>query len=242
MGYVNDPRKNIHKIYTKEMIINPYAFGKSTPAILNDGNTVAWWDFTDLSKIELYASGNDIKTVNPVIAGQVPLAGDAGVTPTWSINGALFDGGAASLRNSQELLVSPPFIIYYVMRQISIIPNRYNMLLSGSNAFQNGQEPNTNRMYMYDGSNVIYDGYMPLNTFSIIKLACYSGGDSFASINENKTLGSVVGGITDITVGKHVSNQYASNIEVKEMIIRRVIETSQNESDIYAYLKTKYRL
>ena len=79
MGYVNDPRKNIHSIYTKEMI-NPFIFSKPAPAILKDSNTVCWWDFTDVSKVVKDSTDNPSRTwyfknkfpINVVILSEKP--------------------------------------------------------------------------------------------------------------------------------------------------------------------------
>jgi len=242
MEYVNDPRKNIHSIYTKEKMINSYAFS-NIPAILKNDKTVCWTDFTDINKVTLDGGGNVI-SVAPVKPALPVFTTNIGIVH-WSDKGALLDGVSSNLTaRFSPINTEPEFIIYYVMKQISVKPGTYNQFFE--NIPQHGQEPNTNRVYFWDGSHAIYGGYLPLNTDVIIQLACYtlSDGKSFISTNGVKTFasGPFLGGIPEYFLIGGTGNSYPSNIEVKELIIRTVRETDINESAIYNYLKAKYNI
>jgi len=153
MNYVNDPRKNIHSVYIKEKMINSYAFSP-VPVILSDGNTACWFTPCDATKVVKDLDGyisqiNDISGNNRHLKQpNYPYA-----CPTWSPNGAKFDGSGEWMRTDPFTLIQPE-MVYIVFRRILQQPgspfifdgfNYGSMVLYQHN--DNNVKPNNMAMY-----------------------------------------------------------------------------------------------
>ena len=84
---------------------------------------------------------------------------------------------------------------------------------------------------------------LSLNTYGIARVQ-FNGATSTFQINETTQITGNFGGndLGGFTLGADGSNLQFSNIEVKEVIIRNVAYSAQDEGTIYNYLADKYSI
>jgi len=85
---------------------------------------------------------------------------------------------------------------------------------------------------------------MPINEFKIVRCLYNNLGYSFLKIGETEYAENPIGNNNagGFTVSKGIDNITMGNSEIKEIIIRKVVDTPANEAIIYNYLKVKYNL
>ena len=240
-----NPKFNLFKEYRAVNIINPFVFIKKTPAILTDGNTACWWDFTDPTK--LVTVDGKITSVMDISGNNRFAKNDNGSGPATTIDGALFI--------NEELWtdvfpISTPLTYYIVIKQLSwkyityIIDSIDGYPGLAASVVQYGTSPS---IILYAHPNMGGENVnLPVGNWGIL-IASFTPGTNKCILKVNDisgTPGSV--GITypnGFRIGNsHVDSTRHSNIVLKEIIIRNVTDTTQNESTIYNYLKTKYNL
>lgn len=216
--------------------------GVTPPAILSDGNTSGWWDFTDASKVTLngiYASSVlDISGNNKTMSNS-----DTGKQPIWNANGVLFDGTddflLANLAN-----IPQPFSVYIVLKQISYSKTCLFVCGSSPSHYELVKVKPLENIRNYSGTYLIGNPLLSGNK-SIINTVS-AGANSLIGINNAEVVGNAgtfFSGFYGLYLGRyHASELYNSNIEVSELIIRKIGDVPQSRSDIYNYLKSKYGL
>lgn len=210
----------------------------SYPAILNDGNTMAWYDFMKgVTKDE----SNYVSQWNDnLLSGRDLYQANEDKRPIWQSDGVLFDGSNDILRSSAWTHNQPSFI-YTVINQVTAAASR--ILFDGL--------ANYNALQHFDGGLRLYAGaalgkiFPTLNTYNIIR-ALFNGTSSKLILNNNTPVTGNAGTVNPSGFslgGQHNDgiNRW-SNIKVKEIIIRKVADTSENETTIYEYLKNKHGL
>jgi hypothetical protein len=161
----------------------------------------------------------------------------------WSANGVLADGVNDFMKCTAFAYVQPEFI-YFVGRQITWTINDY--IFDGDNdnlgcVYQDNATP-TIRPYANlpgaAGDNLV------LNTFGIVRTLFNNANSSF-QINNNAIILSNWGwnNMNGFTLGKpgNIALQY-SNIEVKEILLRRTADNAAVQTSIYNYLSNKYAI
>ena len=225
-------------------IIHDYLKAKYSLTPLSDGNTVAWFDMAEhymtldsADRVSAWAdrSGNGNHLLQAVEADQ----------PTWSANGVLFDGVSQFLKTATFPLGQPQHI-YIVFKQVTWVNGQ---------KFFDGNSPSTGILYnsisspylrTSAGSDSLYDNKLAVNTWGIVRIV-FNGANSKLQINEEtaKTGNSGTGGVgmKGFTLGARADGaaQWA-NMEVKEVIIRNVVDGADKEQTFYDYLKDKYSL
>lgn len=214
--------------------------GPSTPAILDDGNTVAWYDLDNVVKdgSDLVSQWTDITGL-----GHHLVQGNGARQPLWSATGILFDGSLSNLRTAGFTFNQPNFI-YMVWRQVTWTNN--DIILDGivNNGTQLAQKAGTPVIRANAGNPSANMGQMTLNTFKVTALL-FNGASSRMAISDapaavgdfgsNNMGGFALGSRSDGVISN-------SNIEVKEAILRKIADTDANETIIHDYLKNKYGL
>lgn len=227
---------NITDIYPEE---------PAYPVVLEDGNTVGWYLSDDLTTIT--KDGSDfVSEWRDYLGSGRDLAQTIGDgQPKWVLDdGILFDGISNNIRASFTLI--QPAFIYIVFKQVSWtnsdrifdgINNGFPMTFS-----QFGTEPD---LWMYAADN----GFDVLNSISVgnymIARNLYNGSSSKCTINTNTpTLGTVgtLKSIDGFVLGSNEDAGECSNIQVKEVILRKIADAAQDEQDIYDYLANKYSI
>jgi len=207
------------------------------PAVLDDGNTVAWFDYLE----NITMDGSNLVRIwgDKSVEGNDLLQAVGTRQPLWSADGVLFDG----IDNFMKCIAFPwnqPEFIYMVMKQITWTNFDYffdgNALNSGV-MFQRGVTPNIS---LYAGAELGPNINMILNQWKIVRIL-FNGIASKLQINEIAAITGDAGAANmgGFTLGCPADALFGrfSNIEVKEIIGR---SSAVGEAAIYSYLSTKY--
>lgn len=217
--------------------------GESFPTILKDGNTVAWFDSalkyitkngTDLVSRWADRSGNANDLLQATESNR----------PLWGTDGVLWDGVDNFMKCVAFTLEQPEFV-YIVFKQISW--NNADVIFDGeaANSMHSRQNTSTPSLSIYAGTVLGDNGNLEVGTWGIGRML-FEGLYSKIQINETAPVdgdaGTSDGG--GFTLGDNGSapSIRASNIEVKEIIIRRISDLASDQLDIQNYLKNKYSL
>jgi len=216
------------------------AVGVSTPPVLSDGSTVLWVD----SQENITKNGSDLVSLWGDKSGNGNDLVQATETnkPTWNANGILFDGVDNFMKAAAFTLVQPEFI-YIVFKQITWTGGEY--IFDGNTAssgllFQSGGTPN---LIASGGTNSSKDD-LTLDTYGIARVK-FNGASSTFQINEETQITGNFGAnnMGGFTLGARGDGAVGyGNIEVKEVIIRNVADSAQDEGTIYNYLADKYSI
>ncbi len=213
----------------------------ATPVILEDGNTVAWFDYIEnitkdgSSLVSVWGdkSGEDNDLLQAVGSKQ-PLFGSTGI---------LFNGINSVMKCVAFTLEQPEFF-YVVLKQVTWIDNQYFWDGEASDSVFLRSHTATPKIQAYSGSLGTDNDNLAVNTYSILRVL-YNGASSKLQVNETTPTAENLGikdsdGFTLGAYATEIANE--ANIEVKEFIIRKVADNPTDEAIIYNYLKDKYGL
>jgi hypothetical protein len=207
------------------------------PALISDGNTVAWYKYDDASTFTLagasvtqwsdkLASGHDIKQSNPALK------------PTLTNDGVLF---TTSLLISDAFTLNQPEFVYIVFRQITwtVTAFIFNGVGGEAKLWQNGGGTSITMKAGSDTGGIS----MPLNTWGVVR-ALFNGANSTLQLDNGYkiTINPGTGNAGGFLMGA-VSNgagNYA-NIEVKEVIVRKTADSLTDQATLFNYLQQKYQ-
>lgn len=213
------------------------------PAILNDGNTVAWYDVNRLDTITKDVNNFVSRWSDKLGSGHDLIQATSASKPALTSMGILFDG-------INDFMITTPFAyiqpesVYMIFRQVTWI--QAATILSGytsaqTNVYQNYISPGIRATA---GNPSDQNLSLPLNTWGILRVV-FNGVSSKIQIGENPAL------TGDFGVGNMGGFQLASlygggsnwsNIEVSQIILRKIVDTPNNDTLIYNYLKKKMNL
>ncbi len=210
------------------------------PVIIRDGNTFAWYlsDFLDTITKD---GANRVSEWRDFLDSGRDLL-QATDQPLWSANGILFDG-VSEFMKTLPFVLNQPTQIYIVFRQISW--TNIDKIIDGNTSNSGGlQQRSASPKFSADAG--IFSAAVPLvlNTFGIVRIL-FNRATSTLQVNE---IVQIIGNwgaanMSGFTVGARGDGLGAfSNIEVKEVILRNVIDTAPNQTIIYNYLKDKYSI
>jgi hypothetical protein len=220
--------------------LNPPA--PSYPAVLEDGNTVAWYDYTQASTLTADGSNLVSRWNDRLLSGRDLIQETGTNQPLLTADGVLFDGVDNRMKAAAFTLNQPEYI-YLVLKNVVWIKNREFMDGNGvasSLIQQNNTKPN---ILTYAGLTSSENTNLSENTWSVIRFFI-NGDASKLQINETTATTGNFGSekMGGFTLGCRANLSQHSNIQVKEIIIRKVADNSTDETAIYNYLKTKYSL
>lgn len=213
------------------------------PSVLTDGNTIAWYDYKKIDSILKDGSNAVSQWRDQITSGRALLQPIGSNQPTYTSDGILFDG-VDNFMKTEAFDLNQPEFIYIVLKQITW--TAFNALMDGYTAlsgflYQKDAQPKISARV---GGVFIENSGLALDTVGIIRVL-FNGGESKLQINNNAAItGSVgVGNMDGFVLGSNAAgNAQYGNILVKEIIIRTVVDSAENEALIYNYLKTKYGL
>lgn len=161
----------------------------------------------------------------------------AGNQPTYNAaNGVLFDGVNDYLKALPFVFVQPE-MIYFVGRQITWLNQDgiFDGNLVQGLFYQNGVSP---AVSIYGGVAFGADINMILNTFVIVRVL-FNGLNSSLQINNNAVAIGNAGAsnMSGFTLGARATPAQYSNVQVKEIILRRIADNAATQTSIYNYLK-----
>lgn len=215
--------------------------GSTTPPILDDGNTVAWFDM-DLAYIT--KDGSDFVSVwADRTSNGNDLAQAVGTNqPLWTVDGVLFDGVDNFMDSS--FVWEQPSTIYVVMEQVTwtaneVLFSNYEVGLIGLQ--QRSSTPRIRMQTSAGSSDNSLD--LAIGTYGVVTIAL-DGVSSEFIVDENAALSFNAGlnGMDGLTLGSSAIQTTYGNVEFKEAICRNGVDTSADQSIIYNYLKDKYGL
>lgn len=219
-----------------------------TNNVLDDGNTVGWYDFTDTDTLTLDGSGYISKAANKMGGSGNLFAYAAGTTlPSRGIEGeAIFDGVDDWMVTEDGSIgwIQPAFF-YGILKQITWTLN--DVIFNGlgsSNQMRINQYDQSPEIALYTGSGSAFtrqNGGLTLDTWSILRVLSH-GNASKIQVNDNDAL--VLDDMSHTAQnpnGMYLGTTYShnaafSNIAVKEIILRK---STLQEADINRYLKKK---
>jgi hypothetical protein len=224
-------------------LINPYIHSNlnETPAILNDGNTVGWWDSNVLSSVTVDASNKVSNWADISGAGHDLLQTNDALKPVFSENGIEFIQTRALRTNYFPL--PQPITMYIVMD----LGDPTNYVFDGYSS---------DSVIFYNGGVEPYAGKVvrPLSPEPglIVRRLLYNGinskfmvGDGIG-LNGNylRTITGDVGtnAMNGLTLGSRWPIGYGGTFNIKEVIIRKVADVDIDHTAIYNYLNAKYNI
>ena len=208
------------------------------PAILDDTNTVLWVDYqtnitkdgSDLVSVWGDKSGNGNDLLQAVGTNQ----------PLQTADGILFDGVDNFMKAVAFTLVQPEFI-YIVVKLVSYTQSREIFDGNSANSGFITEATILPEIKAYAGLFSPANNDLTVGSFHIARVL-FNGGSSKLQVNEETatTWSSGVNNMNGFTLASNGGNIRFANIEVKEVIIRKIADTAPNEAEIYAYLSSKY--
>jgi hypothetical protein len=211
--------------------------GGGVPAVLNDGNTIAWYDYTkgvtkDVdNKVSQWndQSGNDNHLEQSNTDRQ----------PLYQSTGILFDGVDDNM--FKAFTYNQPVQIYFCFRNKNWSNGRY--ITDGvSSIVMLTTRATTPGIKAYAGGSFsTQDDNLPIDEYGVIRVL-YNGASSKLIVNDNTPIEDNFGANNPggITIGsKYNDISVATNIEVAEMICRTIADTEEDSLAIYNYLQAK---
>lgn len=237
--------------------INPFMNGNldETPDILNDGNTVGWWDVKKINSLIIDGSGH-ISAWKDRSGNNHDLLQPSEIRrPTIIDDSISFDGSNDYMYTGSFTFVQPEFI-YMVIKKTSVqspgmTPPIFDGNTFGSMLFYNHKSvalPNQSlNMAMYAGNQQGDGGFMDMSVGEYHLVKClYNGSSSFLEIDGLRKNASPIGNAN--SNGFYLGGSAAldgwgtSPIDVKEVILRKKYDDYSDELIISNYLKLKYNL
>ena len=210
------------------------------PACLDDGNTVAWFDAQE----NITKDGSNLVSAWGDKSGLAHhlLQATGSKQPLWSADGVLFDGIDNFMKCVAFTWVQPEFIYIVIKSLVWGINDRFFDGQVGSSGMVADFTSSPN-ISAYAGTHLGANA-APLNTYFILRVL-FNGASSKVIINDETPLtwncgANNMGGFTLGAISE--GNQFFANIEVKEIILRKVGDAAGDEAAIYAYLATKYEI
>jgi len=211
--------------------------GGGIPSVLDDGNTFAWYDYME----NVTTSGSDVTEWGDKTGNGNNLT-SASQPPELTDTGILFNGTDEELSSGAKTLNQPEFI-YMVFKQVTWALNDY--VFDGRTTISGAltQDATSGEIKAAAGSFSAANSNLPINTYGIVRVL-FNGALSKLVVNDTTPITGDFGSanMSGFTLGRRGQSTRFSNIEVKEIIIRKTADTEPDETAIYNYLKNKYSL
>lgn len=229
-GHIKGNR-TVQQLWTPESVI---------PVIISDGNTVGWYDFTQSATITKDVS-NLISAWADRLGGEnTLLQADSTKQPSLTATGVLF-GGTDEFLKTAPFAWSQPESIYMVIKVVSNIISKYVIdgNITNRGVFTNGSGADTAKAYAGASS-----GDIAIPAAFFVTRLLFNGASSKFTIGNTDVVGNFgtnnMGGLTVGAQGDGAGRW--ANVEVKEIIGRKIADTAENDLAIRTYLKNKYSL
>lgn len=234
-----------------QQIINARPFHRAVATertyltVLTDGLTlgqyVSSYGITKDAADSVYVWADTLGAGPDFLASQSP---DNKREPIWSADGVLFNGTTNVLTSELFTSVSQPVFIYIVMKSVNAVDQTTIICGTSSNCrFYFSSDAGALRMY--SGSAGTQETDLAENTWGIVR-ALFNTTASTIQANESAAhTGFNVGANalgTIMQFGASGLTAAWSNIQVKELIIRKKVDTAADQVLIYNHLKSRYGL
>lgn len=212
------------------------------PAAITDGNTVGWYLSQDLTTITKDGSNYVSLWKDKLLSGN-DLGVIGGKTPLWSTDGILFVHTHSDIL-TKGFTWTQPEMIYIVMKQVTYqSTGRFFDGFSTVNLGAAISVTGTPKFAVYAGSFLADCSDLAVDTWGILRVV-FNGASSKLIVNDLTPITGNAGAsnMGGFTLGAAADDRLYSNIQVKEIILRKVADSSGDETAIYNYLKAKYSL
>jgi hypothetical protein len=207
--------------------------------LLADGNTWAWYDYNQ----SVTKDGSNFVSVwaDRLGSGHNLLQATGSIQPLWTADGIDFDG-VDNIMKTAEGVVNQPTNIYIVFKQVTWTNIDYIFDGYISVGGQLSQRTSTPNVYISAGTPSSLAS-VTLDTWCIVRVL-FNGASSKLQLNAEAAITGNFGAnhMDGMTLGNSSATGRASDVIVKEVIIRIVDDSDENETTIYNYLKAKYGL
>ena len=213
--------------------------------VISDGHTLAWYKFDDLSTVTKDGSNLVAEWADYLMSGRDLIQATGTNQPEWKSTGIEFNG-SDNFMKTDTFAYDQPIMIYMVLNPITSTSG--DVVYDGYAAanivyfFQNAVSPSVT---LKTSSTIIDATTATTNTYHIYR-CLINGTSSKLVIDAVETTGSLTTGgtynIGGFTLGSTHAGGSCSNIAVKEIILRNIVDSEEDEEYIYNYLKDKYGL
>ena len=232
----------IYDLYNKGAgITYPFTGITNTNFLKTDGNTVAWYMYD--ASITKDASDYVNLWADTLSSTHDLIQNTSTNKPLYNVNGILFDGDNDYMQTN-TFTWNQPEMIYMVAKVVTVTEGDrlFDGSINNSGCFFFTDNSSIYSVVSYAGSENGATTFTP-DKYIIFRVA-FNGVNSFVQLNNDAPAIGDAG--TSNMNGFILANSgglgSAGNIEVKEIICRRVIDTPSNQTTIYNYLKTKYQI
>ena len=214
------------------------------PEIIDDGNTVAWFDFA--SQYITKDGSNFVSQWDDRSGLDHHLLQAVGTNqPLWSTGGVLLDG-VDNFMKCVAFTFNRPEKVYIVLKQVTWTVSDDLWDGNGTNSMLARNIDSTPDFGIFNGSFSAAESGLAVNTFGIVRALYDDGVNSSLEVNENGPVISDIGVVSNaagFTLGSQGDGAALfSNIQVKEIILRKIEDTEPNDQLIYDYLAAKYSI
>jgi hypothetical protein len=220
--------------------------GGANPGLLaiNDGDTVAWFDYTETSTIT-QALGRVSLWKDKLLSGlDLHPPGGVGTYPLLTATGIYFNGPVrADFLHTAALGLVQPETIYIVFKLVTW--NSATMVFDGS-ADNRGALYNwtaTPSIMAFAGTNIVLNSDMVVGAYSIVRIV-FQGATSSLRVDAHAAVTGNFGAANMglLSLGGNPAGGAGSDFEIKEIILRNAADSATVQTNIYNYLKTKHGL
>jgi predicted GH43/DUF377 family glycosyl hydrolase len=208
--------------------------------VADDGDTVAWYDFTDLNTITK-VSNLVSEWKDKLLAAGSLLQATGTKQPLYNQTGINFNGDDNCMQSTLAALVQPE-TVYIVLKQNAWIDGRliFDGKTGANQLYQSGTTPG---IRAYAGTSLsTQDNNLIVGTYGIVRVV-FNGANSTVQVDENApwtgNLGTGSGGGFTLAIDRALTNTGETNIEVNEVILRKAADSGSMQSLIYEILKRK---
>lgn len=224
-------------------------YEKVEPSILYDGNTVAWYDYGDLSTLTF--NDSSISRWNDKLgSGHDLIQSTVAYQPRWTSTGIIFDGCTNYTINTERqylktatYTLNQPVTIYIVFRQITYATSAVTFPPCTFDGFTDGTSiyyTYLNRRYLYSNPDQFYSTQLNDSSMCVATVVLAKDYSKIQYDTSAATTGSVgAANLAGFTLGARATGKQPSNIEVKELIIRKIKDFPVNQKEIYNFLRYK---
>jgi len=220
--------------------VTPPAPSPPYPNCLNT-NTWAWYIFDSLATVTKDAYNYVSGWADYLGSGHDLLQTTYEYQPQWTSTGILFDASSGyDMLKTATATLAQPVTIYILFKQLTWIDQSY--IFDGFTPYSCvlAQRVSTPRLRMYAGITAPYSDELAVNTWGVV-ICEFNGVSSTIQVDDNTpvTGNSGTNSMAGFTLGNSASGWNQSNILVKEVIIRTVIDNSTDKISISNRLKNQ---
>lgn len=211
------------------------------PDVLYDGNTTQWLDLSDETTVTKDVDNYVSKVTDKLGSGQDIVQVTTGLKPLYTGESLLFDGINDYMRGMYNLLQPETLYVVFKIKTFTYSKVLFDGFRNMSCYLSMAAGGDGNLKISAGVSSPIFNS--PVNEKVILRLVL-NGANSRRTLNQNLTVTENLGTnkMDGICLGCSGSLNNYSNIEIYEVITRKIADDENTELAIYNYLKKKNRV